>query len=80
MTPVPTAATRRGLAVGAASAAGGNAAAAAANGGMDLVRRGRADVGAEAKRLGGRMAVNLGTLFAQQGWVPQSAVPRPSLR
>ncbi|MGH7211557.1 MAG: DUF4410 domain-containing protein [Acetobacteraceae bacterium] len=69
-----------GLAVGAASAAGGNAAAAAANGGMNLVNAGRAGVGAEAKRLGGRMAVNLGTLFAEQGWIPQSSVPRPSLR
>lgn len=69
-----------GLAVGAASAAGGNAAAAAANGGMNLVNAGRADVGAEAKRLGARMAVNVGTLFAQQGWIPQSSVPRPSLR
>lgn len=69
-----------GLAVGGASAASGNAAAAAANGGMNLVNAGRADVGAEAKRLGARMAVNLGTLFAEQGWIPQSSVPPPSLR
>ncbi len=69
-----------GLAVGAASAASGSAAAAAANGGVNLVNAGRADVGAEAKRLGGRMAVNLGTLFAEQGWIPQAAVPTPSLR
>jgi hypothetical protein len=69
-----------GLAAGAASAAGGNAAAAAANGGMQVTNAGRADVSAEAKRLGTRMAVNIGGLFAEQGWIPQSAVPRPALR
>lgn len=69
-----------GLTVGAASAAAGHTAAAAANGGMNLTNAGHADVSAEAKRLGERMAVNVGKLFAEQGWIPQSAVPRPKLR
>lgn len=69
-----------GLGVGAAGAAAGHAVAAAANGGLNVANAGRADVGAEAKRLGARLAVNIGKLFAEQGWIPQSAVPRPSLR
>jgi hypothetical protein len=69
-----------GLAAGAAGAAGGSAEAAAASGGLHVANAGRADVSAEAKRLGARMAVNMGGLFAREGWIPQSAVPTPALR
>jgi hypothetical protein len=70
-----------GLAAGAASsAASGSAAAVAASAGLHVTTGNRADVGAEAQRLAQRMATNIGTFFAQQGWIPASAVPSPRLR
>lgn len=40
----------------------------------------KAGVAGEGERLADRVAHNLGTLFARQGWIPQSAVPAMSLR
>lgn len=69
-----------GMAVGAASAAAGQVGAAAANGGMHVANGGRAGVGSEAQRLAEHLSVNIGKLFAQEQWIPQSAVPSAGLR
>ena len=69
-----------GLGIGAASAAAGAVAGAAANAGAHVATIGSSDVDADAKRLAERLASNLGSLFAQQGWIPASAVPSPGLR
>jgi hypothetical protein len=37
-------------------------------------------VAGEGQRLADRVAYNLGTFFAEQGWIPKSAVPTRSLR
>jgi hypothetical protein len=69
-----------GLGLGAASAAAGAVAGAAVNAGAHAATIGNSDVDADAKRLAERLASNVGSLFAQQGWIPPSAVPSPGLR
>jgi hypothetical protein len=66
---------------GAGAAAGGSAAPAAISGliGADTETQ-KAPVVNEGRHLARRVASNLGSFFARQGWIPQSAVPAPSLR
>jgi hypothetical protein len=40
----------------------------------------RTGVAGEGERLADRVAYNLGTFFAEQGWIPSSAVPARSFR
>ena len=71
-----------GLALGAASVAGGGSVAPAVLSGAAGVNaeRSKTEVAKEGEKLGNKVAYNLGQYFAQQGWIPQSAVPTPSLR
>ncbi len=71
-----------GLALGAASVAGGGSVAPAVLSGAAGVNaeRNKTEVAKEGEKLGNRVAYNLGEFFARQGWIPQSAVPTPSLR
>ena len=65
-----------GLAAGAAgSIATGSAAGAAVGLGLKVATAPRTEVGNEAQRMTRRMSVDLGAFFAQQGWIPPSAVP-----
>ena len=71
-----------GLALGGASAAAGGSLAplglSAALGVHSETHR--TEVGKEGEKLADRVAYNLGRFFVQQGWIPASAVPTPSLR
>lgn len=71
-----------GMGVGAAGAAGGGSLAPAAiSGAMGAhSEKQKAPVVDEAKQLASRVASNLGSFFAQQGWISPSAVPAASLR
>ena len=70
-----------GLAVGGAMAAGGSVAPLVVGGVVGLHSEARkTGVAGEGQRLGKRVAYNLGQFFVQQGWIPSSAVPTPSLR
>jgi Domain of unknown function (DUF4410) len=71
-----------GMGVGAASAAGGGSVAPAAISGAFGAHseKQKAPVVEEGKHLASRVASNLGSFFAQQGWIPPSAVPAASLR
>jgi hypothetical protein len=65
-----------GLAAGAAgSVATGSAAGAIVGLGMKVVDAPKTEVGSRAQSMTRRMAVNLGQFFAQEGWIPPSAVP-----
>ncbi len=71
-----------GFGVGAASAAGGGSLAPAAISGAAGVygETKRTGVGAEGQRLAERLSYNLGTFFAQEGWIAASAVPTSFVR
>jgi len=70
-----------GLAMGGVMAAGGSVAPAVVGGVIGLHGEAtKAGVAGEGQRLGDRLAYNLAHFFAQQGWIPQSAVPAISLR
>jgi hypothetical protein len=71
-----------GMGIGVASAAGGGSLAPAAISGVTGAHgeTQKAPVVDEARRLASRVASNLGTFFAQQGWISPSAVPAASLR
>jgi hypothetical protein len=61
--------------MGAGTAAGHLAASAAASGGMHaLAERRRTGDEENAEKLGRGLARQIGQLFAQQGWVPESAI------
>lgn len=65
-----------GLAAGAASsAATGSAVGAIAGLGLKVVNAPKTEVGSRAQSMARRMSVNLGQFFAQEGWIPPSAVP-----
>jgi hypothetical protein len=68
-----------GLAVGGAGAAAGHVAAAAASGGEKVATAGHADTDVEARNMAQGLAAKIGALFAQQGWIPASAVPSSGL-
>jgi hypothetical protein len=70
-----------GMGVGAASAAGGSLAPAAISGATGVYgETKRTGVAEEGQRLAERLSYNLGTLFAKEGWIAQSAVPTSFVR
>lgn len=69
-----------GLGVGAASAVAGHIGVAAANTGMHIAHAGNPVIDSEAEHLAKHLSVNIGNLFAQEQWIPQSAVPQSGLR
>lgn len=69
-----------GLAMGAASsAATGSLAGIGISAGAHALTAPRTAVGREAQRMAMSMSIDLGRFFAQQGWIPPSAVPSPPL-
>lgn len=71
-----------GFALGGAMAAGEGSMAPAVITALTGARSETKKVGVagEGERLANRVAYNLGNFFVQQGWLPRSAVPTPSLR
>jgi hypothetical protein len=64
-----------GLGAGAASAAAGDVAASAAGAVAGTASRAHAGLPQDGEHLAKRVAVNLGRLFNQQGWIPPGDIP-----
>ena len=69
-----------GLAAGGAGAAAGHVALAAANTGSKIATAGEPSTDGDASKLAHDLASQIGAVFAQQGWIPASAVPSAGLR